>query len=366
MKRTRDFIKKYVPRAALAALILALVSGVVLTLSIFFVPVADFFNSTLATAFRTIMSALTMCLPFSFAEILIVLIPVLLILVAVFAFRRIRTKVAAIRFLFAVLAVPAFIFSGFVFSLGIPYHTTTLGERMAISEVEVTKENLTYTAELLRDETNALAKELELDGDSASSMNMSMRELSQKITDAYTDFEEEYGFPFNFYTEAKPLIFDGVMSSAHLLGIYTFFTGESNINDGYPDFCLPFTVAHEFAHQRGIIRENEANFLAFVVCICSDDPYIRYSGYLNMYEYTVSALYRTDRELYRTVHRELCDEVFADLRAEYEHSSKYEDSKLAETVGNVNDAYLQLNGTEGTVSYGLAVRLAVAYYHKGK
>ena len=49
------------------------------------------------------------------------------------------------------------------------------------------------------------------------------------------------------------------------------------------------------AHQRGIAREDEANFIAFLVCMASDDPYIRYSGYLEVYEYVASSLYSDDR-----------------------------------------------------------------------
>ncbi len=233
---------------------------------------------------------------------------------------------------------------------------------MEISEVEVNKDNLRETALLLRDMTNALAKELSLSPNCESQMNMSWAQLSQSITDAYDVFAEDYGFPFNFYTRAKPLIFDDVMSKAHLLGIYTFFTGESNINDGYPDYNMPFVTAHEFAHQRGIIREDEANFLAFAVCIRSENPYVRYSGYLNMYEYTISALYDTDYEAFKEVHSGLCLEAFADIKASSDYSKLFADSALGDAVGNVNDAYLQMNGTEGRISYSLCVRLAVAYY----
>lgn len=357
------FLKKYVPRTALISFIAAALAALFLVLSIFITPVADFLTATVTTAFRAVMSSLTAFLPFSVFEILMCLVIPALVAVAVIAAKRLRTKQSALRFLFGALALPAFIFTGFVFSLGIPYHTTDLGERMGMRSTEVTAEALTATAVILRDRTNELAEELGLSAERESEMNMSMAELSERLTDAYGTFSEEYGFPFNFYTRAKPMLFDEVMSRARLLGIYTFFTGESNVNDGYPDYSLVNTVAHEFAHQRGIIKEDEANFMAFAVCIRSDNPYIRYCGYLNMYEYVITALYKTDPESYRLVHKGLCDEAFADIRAYSEKSKKYKDSKLGEAVNNANDAYLQMNGTEGTVSYSLCVRLAVAYYH---
>ncbi len=364
MKKIKTFINKYIPKFSLVSLIIAHLSAIALALAVVWTPFADFFNSTVSVFFRTFMSSLTVNFPISFFEIILVLIPIALILLFVFAAVKLRTRVAAIRFLFGVIAIPAFIFSGYAVALGVPYHITELDERMELDEVEITGDNLALCAEILRDEVNAHALLLGLEPSSASKTKHSFSELSRLITDAYTSFEEEYGFPFNFYTQAKPMLFDELMSSAHLLGIYTFFTGESNINDGYPDYAIPFTVAHEFAHQRGIIRENEANFMAFCVCIRSTSPYIRYSGYLNMYEYVITALYRTDTELYKSVHSGLCSAALSDMRAAYGHSSKYEDSKLGQTVGDVNDAYLKLNGTEGRISYSLSVRLTVAYYNK--
>lgn len=307
------------------------------------------------------MSSLTGYLPFSVFEILMVLIAPAAFLVLYLAIRRIRTRIGAIRFLFGILSIPAFIFSGFVFALGIPYHTTPLGERMELRETPVNAETLSDTALAIKDEINVLAAELGLGDFGASDSGMDLSEISLLVTEAYTSFSDEYGFPFNFYTRAKPMLFDEVMSRAHLLGIYTFFSGESNVNDAVPDYSLVYTVAHEFAHQRGIIREDEANFMAFATLIRSDHPYLRYAGYLNMYEYVINALYTADEDAYREIHGSLTDSAFADMRAYYEYAEKYAESKLGDTVSNVNDAYLQLNGTEGRISYSLCVRLAVAY-----
>jgi hypothetical protein len=152
------------------------------------------------------------------------------------------------------------------------------------------------------------------------------------------------------------------MSDARITGIYSFFTGEANVNVEYPHYTLPFTAAHEMAHQRGIARENEANFIAFLVCIRSDDPYLRYSGYLNLYEYVASALYRADPQLYNDARSRLVTPVRQELRAYSTFFDKYRESTVSEVSGAINNSYLQLQGTEGTRSYGLVVDLAVAYY----
>ena len=52
----------------------------------------------------------------------------------------------------------------------------------------------------------------------------------------------------------------------------------------------------------------------------------------------------------------------SELRAYSAFFDKYRDSAVSEVSGAVNNAYLQMQGTEGTRSYGLVVDLAVAYY----
>ena len=133
-------------------------------------------------------------------------------------------------------------------------------------------------------------------------------------------------------------------------------------------FVVLFSLtAHEFAHGRGIARENEANFVAFLVCSKSDDDYIRYCGLLNMYEYIASALYEADtaegKPLYREVIGLLDDRVKGELAAYSDFFERYRDSKISEISGAVNDSFLKANGTEeGEKSYGLVVNLAVSYY----
>ena len=152
------------------------------------------------------------------------------------------------------------------------------------------------------------------------------------------------------------------MSYTHITGVYTFFTGEANLNVDFPDYTLPFTAAHELSHQRGVAREDEANFMAFLVCLKSEDAYIRYSGYLNLYEYVASALYSASPELYWQVYATVPGRVRAEMRAYSDFFDQYRDSVASEVTEVVNDTFLTIQGTEGTKSYGMVVDLAVAYF----
>ena len=104
--------------------------------------------------------------------------------------------------------------------------------------------------------------------------------------------------------------------------------------------------------------------MAFLVCIGSDDPYIRYSGYLNVYEYVANALWRADKELYYKAVAHLNEEVKHEMSAYNRFYDKYRETTVSQVSNTVNNTYLQSQGTPGTRSYGMVVDLAVAYYRK--
>jgi hypothetical protein len=112
------------------------------------------------------------------------------------------------------------------------------------------------------------------------------------------------------------------------------------------------------------MRENEANFMAYLATTTSSDDYLRYSGYLYMYQYLASALYSTDKEMYKEVRSRINELAIADISAANAITKAHADSLLNKIFDSLNDAYLKSNGTPGTISYGYVVRLAVAY-HKG-
>ena len=103
--------------------------------------------------------------------------------------------------------------------------------------------------------------------------------------------------------------------------------------------------------------------MAFLVCVSSDDPYLRYSGLLNVYEYVASALWSADRALYRAAYAQLDDRVVAEERAYAAFYERYRDNVAAVVSEKTNDLYLQSQGAKaGTRSYDMVVDLAVAYY----
>lgn len=329
---------------------------------------ADFFNRHISGFFRAVFAHVTNSIPFSVAELLILLIPLWIVILIVYAVRR---KTASWRAVFSyivtLLSVVSIIYTLFVLNYGLGYYIPTLDKRLDLDKKPVSAEELYETALILADEINELVPQIRYGADDFSIMPYSLSEMGDKLMEAYDSFTQTNTYIQDLDSNIKPVLLSVAMSYTHFTGFYTFFTGEANLNVDFPDYSLPYTAAHEFAHQRGIARENEANFIAFLVCLESDDPYIRYCGYLNLYEYVASALYSADKtegkSLYYGVRDRLSGFVLGEMSAYSSFYQKYSNSKAGAIGSSINNAFLQANGTvEGSRSYGLVVDLAVAYY----
>ena len=355
-------MKKYIPVFAKASFLLLALSYIVYLVAIRVASVADKINSTVSVWVRHVLANATVWLPFSFFELLIILSPAILVLLIAAFLKRGKAVRQRVRSIVSLLAVISLIFTSYIYTLGIGYHTTPIADRIGIEDRrDISTEELYRTVLILIDEVNALAPVVDF-SDGETRMPYSVDELSERLVSAYDTLLVEYPILTNYSSRVKPVYFSTVMSDLGITGIYSFFTGEANINVEYPDYYVPFTAAHEMAHQRGVCRENEANFVAFLTTISSDDEYVRYSGYLYTYEYLASALYRADPELYFAAREQLDERALADMRAASAVYSKHKDSILGKINDRLNDAYLKANGTDGVVSYGYVTRLVVSYY----
>lgn len=325
---------------------------------------ADWFNGTVSVGLRVCLATLTNWIPFSLAELLLLLLPLLIILLCVRGYRKHCDSFRSVMiYVGCILCILCTVLILFVWAFAAGYYVPTLDERMDLERTPVSAEELYGTAELLKEDLYALESEILFLEGGASVMPYGMEQMNELLLGAYERVSEKHGFIASFPSRVKPVMLSEAMSYTHITGVYTFFTGEANVNVNFPDYTIPYTAAHELAHQRGIAREDEANFVAYLVCMESDDPYIRYSGTLNLYEYVISALSRADRELYKASYATLPQTVLAEERAYSAFFEKYKDNVAASVSQATNDAYLKGQGAEaGTRSYGMVVDLAVAVY----
>ena len=160
----------------------------------------------------------------------------------------------------------------------------------------------------------------------------------------------------------KPVFASEVMSYLDISGIYCPFTFEANVNVHMNDSAVPFTMCHELAHLSGYMREDEANFIAFLASTHNNDPDFVYSGMFLAMIHTSNALFSADLELWKEVNAMKSEAVERDSLANNAYWAQY-DTPVAEVSNKVNDTYLKANGqTLGVRSYGRMVDLLLAYF----
>ncbi len=358
-------IKRKVPKFAYVLFGIAILSIVLYIIAIANPTFADFFNRYISTVPRGILATVTNILPISFAELFIICSPIIIFFIIRFAVKRYTASWHDVGiFCITLLSIISLLFSIFVFAFGIGYHTHELDKKLDLDKKEVSAKELAETAEWLISEVNSYVNYLPFEEKGGSFNRHSIRETNNLLLDSYSKLSDEYEFLPRLTSFVKPVMLSKPMTYTHISGVYTFFTGEANVNTNAPEYSIPYTIAHELAHQRGIAREDEANFIAFLVCINADDPYLQYCGYMNLCEYVLNALYSADQKLWEETYRKLNNRAIYEMIEYNKFYEKYRDNVVGEISGAINDAYLQANGTVGSRSYGLVVDLAVAYYHK--
>jgi hypothetical protein len=186
-------------------------------------------------------------------------------------------------------------------------------------------------------------------------------EIVKLLNESYESTHEFDPLPRGEFTPPKPVFASEVLTRLGISGIYIPLTAEPNYNADIPDFQMPFSIAHEMAHQRGVARESEANFVAYVVCVNSRDPFVRYSGYRNGLG-VLSELYRVEPEKAKELAKQLGTGYRDDSRRAALFWAKASGAAGALSK-RVNDLYLRANRVKaGVADYSNSTTLIIAYH----
>ena len=246
----------------------------------------------------------------------------------------------------------------YTLNCGINYHRTSFAESIGLKAQDYTVGQLAQVCIVLTEELNNLAPSVARGEDGAMILTGSTEAESVEVMKHIAaDFSPLQGY----YPEPKGLIIPQILSVQSITGVYSPFTIEANYNDDITAYNIPFTACHELSHLRGFMREEEANFIAWLACRASDNTEFQYSGSLRGWISCMNALYRANYEVWAAIRVQLNPLVEYDLAANRAYWDKYE-GKIAQTAEKINDGYLKANGqTDGIKSYGRMADLIVAW-----
>lgn len=319
-----------------------------------------------------VLGTITRWFPFSVGEICIYVLPfVALFFLGRFIYKLIKAKGKrmvtfgkGILNFFCVISIGIF---AFVMLCGTNYYRYRFETYLDYKVDEYTKTDLYNLCDYLVEKLNESRENVQTDKDGITKSSYEdTGELLDVAGEVMSDFSKNYAALRYSTGEVKPVLASRAMSYTETVGIYIPFTMEANINIDTIYYNQPVDAIHELAHLRGIMLEDEANYVAYLACISSNEPDFIYSGYMLAYIYASNQLYNEDMELYSRIIDKLSDGVKLDLNANHIYWKQFDTptgNKIANVSNKLNDTYLNINGQEqGTKSYGMVVDLLIAEY----
>jgi len=158
----------------------------------------------------------------------------------------------------------------------------------------------------------------------------------------------------------KPSLFKNIMSFTGILGYYNPFTAEAQYNSELPSTFLPFTSAHESSHQLGFAREQEANFVGYLIGVHSQNLELRYSTEYYTLKSLLNSIAYEDENFVKNVLKNYSPEMKKDRL--YERAFIYKHQGLLDDFfGFTNNLFLKSNQQEGSVTYSYFINLLLHY-----
>lgn len=301
--------------------------------------------------------------PFCLGEALLLAVPCLVLFFSAGCLRRIFRKSGGLfSFLLNALsfAVPvlSLVFLLWEANEDVYFRAPSFGETYGLVSEGYSDEELIRACLILTEEVNASAPLAERD---ASGLMVCGEDLGERVIGKMQDLGETYPWLSGYYPEPRMVFFSKALSYMGFTGIYSVPTVEGCCSRDMPPYNLPFTMAHELSHVKGVMSEKEANFIGWLSGFRSGDPDLRYSSALLGWTYCGRELYKRDREAYAGIRSGICSDAMKDLKYNSEYWKRYEGAVSGKTQ-KINDLYLKMEGlADGTASYDLVTDMIVTW-----
>jgi len=306
--------------------------------------------------------------PFSVAELFTVLFiasSVLWLLRAAVLLVKKRKLKPFLRRVLAYVCLLSWLWCAFCWMWNCTYRAPGFAEKNGFSSAPYTPDQLLETAVIFALRAAELAPQVPRNED--LSFAVTPAESFERGVTVYDNLTKLFPSLELSHRRAKPILFSRLQSYLGYTGVYFPFTGEANVNIDQIPALIPFTIAHEMAHQRMVASEDECNFVGILACITSEDVIFQYSGWLMGLTYLINAIYDISPELAHEIMRQgFNDELRKDWDDNYEYWQALRSparDKASEAMDEVYDGYLKSQGqTLGLMSYDACVDLLVNYF----
>lgn len=347
MINKKSTIKKLIVIGALALLL-----GVLMLLKMS-KSVCEFFATTFSRVWIFIFGNLFGVFPFSLYELLLVVVIIGIIIIIVCFIKYLcgrKWQRLLSMCLSLVIAVLAFV-NIYTLSASFSYNRADLPSEIYVeyTSEDFTKEDAIQLASIMVDKVNAAFRKTEHDANGNIVYPYTNREMSDLLDVEYSKLQNRYFSPYT--PRAKTIINKTIMSEMHIVGVFFAPFGEANINGYETSLDLPHTMAHELAHGKGVMREHEANLVAYYILVTCDNEYLSYGSLVDcMYSaLSLLSMFPDSQKDYN----EIVAKIDKGINVERRNYSKFwSQFTTLDKIGRFfNDLYLKMQNQGGTVSY---------------
>ncbi len=359
-----DKFKNYLPRQKITLIILLPISLILLTVASLNQDFAQWYSMSVYLFLSMSLDIIFSVAPFSFFEILIIAFIVISIVYIIRFINKLirykeKRKETLIKFFSTICICISMLLFIYTITTGINAHRIPFAQSINLQTTSYSNEQLKELSNYLVDEINELNNYVDRDENGIMNLANDINQTSKIVAQDYQIFARDYDTLSGVYLGTKYFIFSDILSSAQILGVYSFVTTEANINQNIPHYAIPSTMAHELTHKQGYMLEDEANFIAFLVCDSSKHYDVKYSGYMMALQYVTNGLNSED---YTEIMGRLNENSINDIRYYIDYFKSFE-GPIADISTTVNDTYLKASGQEdGVKSYGMVTDLLLEYY----
>ena len=187
-----------------------------------------------------------------------------------------KKKLLSRRIVLTLLIVCVGIANLYIFTAGFAYNRDAAP--IGSYKGEISKDIALNSFVTLIDDLNACYEEIgkyNEDGSVVSPYNE--KQLNDKIRQAVDKVLTD-DYYYDYTPKAKPVISSGIMTLNRIAGITFLPTCEPGYNKDMPIVDRAHTIAHEFAHTKGVMREYEANIIGAYILLNSGDAFLKYCG----------------------------------------------------------------------------------------
>ena len=324
-----------------------------------------FYSTGLYPVLSRIMRIMFGWLPFSVGDVLYILLIIWLLVKLVRLVKRIRRKELRKPLLLQKLVSTVFIllilYTSFNWMWGFNYNRPGSAAQLKLKLDYYDSTALLRFTDTINSRLHALVND-PLFSDTAVLQNQ--HNIDTACVSAYRNTAAQ--FPFLKYEtlSVKRCTWGSWSNYMGFLGYINPFTLEAQINRSVPNFLLPYTTAHEMAHQLGYASESEANLVGYLACKNSSNAVVRYSVYYDLANYALAELSGVDTGALRNRYNALPERVKADRKLTRAFFSQYK-NPAQPVIDWLYDRFLKMNNQpKGRQSYNQVVGWLIAYAQK--